>query len=127
MCVDIENKQLLRFALNDFNKLSNCFKKTYLSISVTKEVVQTFVFEARESFKFKSVFMLLFFFSVFFWVQNGTFPVDNENSKLQFNSCNKIINILQFSIMYEKRNFYKKYLERLCWFSSYMVYSLKQA
>ena len=41
--------------------LSNCFKKTYLIISVTKEVVQTFVFEARERFKFKSVFMLLFF------------------------------------------------------------------
>ena len=29
--------------------------------------MQTFVFEARESFKFKSVFMLLFFFSVFFF------------------------------------------------------------
>ena len=127
MCVDIENKQYLRFTFNDFNKLSNCFKKRYLIISVTKEVVQTFVFEARESFKFKSVFMLLLFFCVFFFVQNGAFAVDNENSKLLFNSCNKKINILQFSIMYEKRNFYKKYLERLCWFSFYMVYSLKQA
>ena len=62
MCVDIENKQYLRFTFNDLNKLSNCFKKRYLIISVTKEVVQTFVFEARESFEFKSVFMLLFFF-----------------------------------------------------------------
>ena len=59
------------------------------------------------------------------FVRNGAFPVDNENSKLLFNSFNKRINILVFSIMYEKRNFYKKYLERLCWFSSYMVYSLK--
>ena len=59
MCVDIENKQLLRLTLNDLNKLSSCFKKTYLIISVTKEVVQTFVFEARERFKFKSVFYVV--------------------------------------------------------------------
>ena len=65
MCVDIENKQYLRFTFNDFNKLSNCFKKRYLIISVAKEVVQTFVFEARESFKFKSVFMLFFVFCFF--------------------------------------------------------------
>ena len=88
--------------------------------------MQTFVFEARERFKFKSVFMLLLWlFLCVFFVRNGAFSVDNENLKLLFNSCNKKINILLFSIMYEKRNFYKKYLERLCWFSSYMVYSLK--
>ena len=73
MCVDIENKQYLRLTLNDFNKLSNCFKKTYLIISVTKEVVQTFVFEARESFKFKSAFMLLFFFVCVFLYGMGHF------------------------------------------------------
>ena len=50
--------------------------------------MQTFVFEARERFKFKSVFMLLFF-CVCVFVRNGAFPVDNENSKLLFNSCNK--------------------------------------
>ena len=87
--------------------------------------MQTFVFEAREFQVQISFYVVVFFLSVF--CTEWAFSVDNENSKLLFNSCNKKINILQFSIMYEKRNFYKKNLERLCWFSSCMVYSLKQA
>ena len=86
--------------------------------------MQTFVFEARERFKFKSVFMLLFFVCLFLYGM-GHFLSTTKIQNYYLTLAIKKINILLFSIMYEKRNFYKKYLERLCWFSSYMVYSLK--
>ena len=86
--------------------------------------MQTFVFEARERFKFKSVFMLLLFFLCVFLYGMGHFLSTTKIQNYYLTLAIKKIMLL-YSIMYEKRNFYKKYLERLCWFSSYMVYSLK--
>ena len=69
------------------------------------------------------VFLLL----LLFLYRMGHFLSTTKIQNYYLTLAMKKINILQFSIMYEKRNFYKKYLERLCWFSSYMIYSLKQA